>query len=333
MFGILVPLTGTAADEDTVPYVLETARMLDARVHLVRVLGNSDSGHPTDPVDWHVRRLEAELALTHVATRLREGGLMVEEVLLEGNPVEHLITYAQRSDAQLTVLVGGPRRGSPGAPGDELLFRSYVTTLLLPPGTGPTQARGTRSAAASDAAGPPGGDAGQAASSEPQPVRYRRILAALDGSRRAECVFSWVRQLAKRHEADVILAHVVVEPELPRLTPASEEDLALSRRLVQRNREEAGAYLSGARSRLGIPAETRLLQARQAAAALHDLVAREGVDLVIMCAHGYGGESRWPFGSVATSFIDHGSTPLLLVQDMPAKTVHPTNAAAETRTV
>ena len=82
-------------------------------------------------------------------------------------------------------------------------------------------------------------------------------------------------------------------------------------------RSEAAVYLEGAVARLGIDAEVRLLQERRASPALHDLVEREGVDLVVFNAHGYGGESRWPFGAVATSFIDYGTTPLLLVQDMP----------------
>jgi nucleotide-binding universal stress UspA family protein len=46
-------------------------------------------------------------------------------------------------------------------------------------------------------------------------------------------------------------------------------------------------------------------------------VEEENMDVVVLSAHGYGGESRWPFGDVATNFIDYGRTPLLLVQDMP----------------
>ena len=124
----------------------------------------------------------------------------------------------------------------------------------------------------------------------------------------------------------LVLAHVVVEPELPRLTPPSEEDTELARRLVERNREEAAAYLEGARARL---AETRMLQGRKASTVLLDMVEAEDMDLVVLSAHGYGGESPWPFGDVATSFIERGRTPLLLVQDMLKGQFDPAGVTSE----
>ncbi len=395
MLEILLPLTGTASDKASLPHALALAHALHARVHLVRVLENRRaSDRPIDPIDWHVKKLEAEGVLAAAADRLRASGVEVEEALLEGDPTEHLVNYARRSPVDLLVLVSGVERGSAGVSGGELLFRSYVTSLVVRPGpahvaeatpaagesgeaaggtaetldlaaaanyhalraalapvtAAPAAIAPWQAAPAAVAAGG-GGGGGTAetlgggavavaappvtyAAGEPPleasptsqptpsaedsgtPLRYRRIVAALDGSKRAECVLSWVRELALANDASVTLAHVVVEPQLPRLTPASEEDSELARRLVERNREEAGAYLEDARARLGIDARIDLLQGRRVTVALHELVDRESADLVVLSAHGYGGESPWPFGDVATSFIDHGTTPLLLVQDM-----------------
>ncbi|NLG08210.1 MAG: universal stress protein [Deinococcales bacterium] len=443
MFEILFPLTGSFTDASALPHALEMARVTGARVHLVRVLeSRRASDRPIDPVDWHIKKLEAEGALAEAAARFAEAGVPVEEVLLEGNPTEHLLHYAHRTGAELIVLAGGTGRGTIGALGGELLWRSYLTTLLvrpvplepvadepetraastratfergrgldtrpvdqgafsastlsaalsrvtvsrwLPgrgggraaaalvpagapaPGTEATLAPGAEATPAGAAAGAPGdahagapagapplgsaaptsvvgapwprptpGDAPRAAADVPgagdapeeppaeaaraprarQGVRYARIVTALDGSMRAECVLPWVRRLAQQHDAEVILAHVVVEPELPRLTPPSEEDVALARRLMERNRVAAAAYLDDARKRLGIEASTRLVEGAKVSVALHDLVDREAVDLMVLSAHGHGGEPRWPFGDVATSFIGYGRTPLLLVQDM-----------------
>lgn len=390
---LLFPLTGTYADESALPHAIEMARLTRAKAHLVRVLDTAGEGfRPVDPVDWHVRKLEAENQLAQVAQRFHGAGVEVDEVLLEGQVVEHLINYAKRCGADLIVLAGGSGRGAIGALGGEVLWRSYLSTLLVRPqprdadeeddslGNGATpqlpyergEAPVAGSAGATTDAGSDrraldaalsrvtvnswnsgevtatgsgqGGEQGLARAPRPsttsgepgaadplevgndvagddgerrERVRYRRILAALDGSKRAECVLSWVRRLAEQHEAHVILAHVVTEPELPRLTPASDEDLELVRRLVERNREEASEYLGDARRRLGVEADTRLLEGRKVPPALHDLVEQEAVDLVVLSAHGYGGESRWPFGDVATNFIGYGRTPLLLVQDMP----------------
>lgn len=294
MFQILFPLVGSPVDDGATTHARNLAKLLSAKVHLVRVLeSRRSSDRPTDPVDWTLKRSEAEAALARAAARLGDAGVETAQTLLEGDPTEHLLNYARQNHADLILLVSGPRRGALGMSGGELLWRSYHTTLVL----------------RSDEHG-----------NVLAPERYRRVLVALDGSMRAECVLPWTQMLAEqggKHEVEVVLAHVVTEPELPRLTPATDEDRELAERLMERNREEASAYLEGVRSRLGVPAETRLLQGRKVSSALHDLVDAGGMDLVVLSAHGYGGESRWPFGDVATSFIDYGSTPLLLVQDMP----------------
>jgi nucleotide-binding universal stress UspA family protein len=62
--------------------------------------------------------------------------------------------------------------------------------------------------------------------------------------------------------------------------------------------------------------ETLLLVSDDVTLTLHELVEQENVDLVVLSAHGYSAATRWPYGTVATSFISHGTTPLLIVQDL-----------------
>ncbi len=306
MLEILFPLAGTKADDVATDHALRVARLLDAKVHLVRVLESRRSDdRPTDPVDWQIKKGEAENLLSRVAEQLTRAGVESEQVLLEGDPTEHLVNYAKQQSADLVLLTGGPRHGALGVSGGELLWRSSLTTLLVRP---------------------------QQEQDETPQTTYSRVLVALDGSKRAECVLPWVQMLCAANEGQgvqIVLAHVVVEPELPRLTPPSEEDRELARRLVERNREEAAAYLEGARARLGLQAETRLLQGRKASTVLQDMVEAEEMDLVVLSAHGYGGESRWPFGDVATSFIERGRKPLLLVQDMPKGRAAPAGVTTE----
>lgn len=47
---------------------------------------------------------------------------------------------------------------------------------------------------------------------------------------------------------------------------------------------------------------------------------------VLLCAHGGSLQMRWPYGSVTTSFIEYGSTPLLIVQDLPSNDIRRTRA-------
>jgi len=36
-----------------------------------------------------------------------------------------------------------------------------------------------------------------------------------------------------------------------------------------------------------------------------------------MSAHGYSGSAQRPYGSLALNFIAYGTTPLIIIQDMP----------------
>jgi nucleotide-binding universal stress UspA family protein len=77
---------------------------------------------------------------------------------------------------------------------------------------------------------------------------------------------------------------------------------------------------------LSYPFEPRLLVRDNVSLALHNLVDEAGVDLVLLSAHGYSGARRWPYGSITTSFIEYGSTPLLIVQDLEPEEVELTEA-------
>ena len=61
--------------------------------------------------------------------------------------------------------------------------------------------------------------------------------------------------LARSHEAQIVLAHVVRRPEMPRQTPPTDEDIELADRMVERNQAEAVQYLDQLRSHL--PGETQ----------------------------------------------------------------------------
>ena len=65
---------------------------------------------------------------------------------------------------------------------------------------------------------------------------------------------------------------------------------------------------------------------------LHELADQENADLVLICAHGYSGELRWPYGGLAAGFVAYGSSPLLLFQDAPAKEIAPTPAEVAAQT-
>jgi nucleotide-binding universal stress UspA family protein len=152
--------------------------------------------------------------------------------------------------------------------------------------------------------------------------QYTQMMVPLDGSLRAENVLPMVTLLARFHQSQIHIVHVVKTPEIVRQMPLAREDVELSDRIVARNREEAIRYLDQVRQHSPLDAievQTHLLTSDNAAAALHELAEKENIDMVALSAHGYSGNDQWPYGSMVNNFILYSKVPLLIVQDLPAK--------------
>jgi nucleotide-binding universal stress UspA family protein len=242
-----------------------------------------------------MRKSEAEAYLSGVAERLRDADLEIRTILAEGKAAERIIDYARDEDVDLIIIsshgTSGLSRWNISSVVQKVILQAYTPTMIV--------------------------RAYQRAEEDGEELAYERLLLPLDGSQRAECTLPWAQKLAAFHGCELLLTHVVNRPEVPRLAPLTEEEQDLVERLTELNREQGEAYLQDLRSRLGLKVETRLLVSDDPAMTLHQMVDAEDVDMVVMAAHGYSGETRWPYGSVALNFIAYGSRPLLIVQDVP----------------
>jgi len=294
---ILVPLDGSPLCECVLSHVVTLAQILGARVTLLQVLEPVHTADPTpsvDPLAWHMRKAEAGAHLGEVVARLQEADLKVEKALLEGQAAERIAQFAKDQSADLIVLSshgeGGLNRWNISSAVQRTILEASISVMIV--------------------------RAYQPVTSDLTGLRYERLLVPLDGSQRAECTLPLATTLARIHESQLLLAHVVARPEVPRRAPPTQEDIELANQLTERNRLEATRYLQQLQSRLSLDIQTRLLVSDNAAAALHELVVQENVDLVVLSAHGYSGGAKWPYGSMAVSFIAYGTTPLLIVQDL-----------------
>lgn len=311
---ILVPLDGSSLAECVVPHVVAFASAFKSSVTLVQVLDQDAlaCGVPfIDPVNWQMARAESESYLEEVSERLHARGVEAECVVLEGSAADSVIEYAGHEDVDLIVLSSHGRSGLSGwnvssvvqkillrAFRSVLVVRAYQPTEPCLPGT--------------------------------ERHHYRRVLVPLDGSQRAECALPIAVSLVAAHDTQLVLGHVVRWPEMPRRTCASEGDIELANRLVERNRSEVTRYLDELQAKLPVDAESVVLVGRDVALALHELVDGQGTDLVILSAHGYSGTSRWPYGSVATSLVSYGNTPILMIQDIHPGNMQPSQAELAT---
>jgi nucleotide-binding universal stress UspA family protein len=300
---IAVALDGSSIAECVLPFVVAIARATDARVTLLQVLevGSSMSSgrQHIDAVEWEMARAESHAYLTSVAARLRSEGLNPEVELFQGRAAEQITLFAKRQAVDLIVLAthgdGGIDELSLGSTVQKVIAGAPTSMLIVP--------------------------AEQRPAGAPLTVHLRRMLLPLDCSRRAECILPAATELARRHDAELILAHVVPEPEMPRRMGPSQEDLELAQRLVDRNRRAAQRYLRDLQSRLARVSdrvEVRLCVAPRPAQRLHDLARREGIDLVILSAHGSTGDAHQRYGALAAEFLQVGYGPVIILQDLGA---------------
>jgi nucleotide-binding universal stress UspA family protein len=129
---------------------------------------------------------------------------------------------------------------------------------------------------------------------------------------------------------------VIRKPEMIQRLPLSEDEAALVEQVSERNRQVGEHYLKQLQTQVamhGVELETHLLIHDNVMTALHDLVAEENADLVLLVAHGHSGEDRWPYGAIATSFIAYGSTPTIILQDLPKDQIRETEAELAAREI
>jgi nucleotide-binding universal stress UspA family protein len=302
---ILVPLDGSLLAECALSHAVAIARAFDAKVVLLRVL-DKDKNHANgkaqlfDLVNWQINKTGAKLYLEKTSARLQEAGLQIEAAVLEGLVAESITEFAQNKGMKLIILSSHGRSGLSqwgiSSVTQKIIFSAPTSVLII--------------------------RAHQPASSEIIEGQYKRIMVPLDGSRRAENVLPMVTHLARFHKSWIHVVHVVKTPEMARQMPLAREDVELSERIVSRNREEAIRYLDQMRLHSpleGIDVQTHLLTSDNAAAALHELAEKEGIDMVALSAHGYSGYNQWPYGGMVNNFVMYSKVPLLIVQDLPAK--------------
>lgn len=314
---ILVPLDGSALAERVLPHVLSIALGTDPQITLLHVLEfthtNMDNP-PVDPLEWHLKKQEAEKYLEKIASQLRGKGLRVKHVITEGSPAEHVIDFANSNEVDLIALSSHGRGGLSGwnlsSVVQKIILRSFKSILLI--------------------------RAYMNAGEDLVEVHYKRLFVGLDFSSRAEYILPMAISLAQFHHAELVLGTVIHKAEMLHRFPLSSEEEDLITRISEHNYRAVSHYFDQLQSRLslqGIELQTRLAVSDNVMADLHDMVEQENADLVMLVAHGHSGGGRWPYGSIATSFITYGTAPLMIMQDLSTEEVKRTQAEIAAREI
>ncbi|MCX6049385.1 MAG: universal stress protein [Chloroflexi bacterium] len=310
---VLVPLDGSPLATCVIPHLVAITRATDAQITLLRVteMSNDQSGR-INPVEWHLSKVEAQTYLDEIAERLGQfTDQKPDTQVLQGPAAERIIEYAQKHSYDLIVLSTHGQSGLNGwnvsSVAMKVINRAGLSILLVPAYRPDMGLEGNWGA-----------------------VHYEHILAPLDGSQRAECVLPIAASLTQQYQAELLLAHVVVRPEMIQRMPLTSEDTTLADQVVERNQIQATKYFEQLQNRLSPAPRTRIIVSDHLTSELHKLLEQEEIDLVLVSAHGNSGQNQWPYGSVVTSFITHSAVPLLILQDLPLYEIQPTEAERAT---
>jgi nucleotide-binding universal stress UspA family protein len=305
---ILLPLDRSALAECVVPHAVAIARAFSSQVALLHVLETfreARGRRAMDPLHWEIRKAEARAYLQGLERRLQAEGVPSEAHILEGSAAQQVIGFSDATAAQLIILSSHGQSGLSdwGVSGvvRKITLRAQTSVMIV--------------------------RAAKIAEPNPAGLRYRRILVPMDGTQRAESILPAAAALAGAHSAQIVLAHIVRKPDVPRRTLPSREDAGLADRLAEHNQADAVQYLDQLRSRLAGSVEARVLVSDHPAAALQELVEKESADLVLLSAHGGSSRGRRLDGDMVSHLMAYGTTPLVILQELDAPASAPLPAS------
>jgi nucleotide-binding universal stress UspA family protein len=281
-----------------------------------------------DPLRWQLHKAEADAYMQGIANRVRENlgeksamgedekKSRVDYSVREGKAAENIVDFAHTENIDLLVICthgsSGLSRWNISSVTQKVINLIYLPVLIVRAFNQPTTGESI--------------------------IRYRRILLPIDSSRRAECSLSAGIELARGEmssgrtpktagdKSTLFLAAVIRPPELPIPEPFPVEISQLLTQLLRLSHQAVDRYLFEMKERLPVDCDTCVVESASVPSAIQELAEQKDIDMVILCAHGYSGQVTWPYGTVTRNYIEHGTKPVLVIQDVPRSQVRPTTA-------
>ncbi len=136
---ILLPLDGSSLAEEALPHAVAQAENFQAELILLKVLEPLAKYHNISlEADGRVEKATRELAreyLERVATDVRDRGVSVRVITIEGNPHEGIVSCAEAEQVDLIVIStrghSGLSRWLMGSVADRVVRGASVPVLLV----------------------------------------------------------------------------------------------------------------------------------------------------------------------------------------------------------
>ncbi len=277
---VLVPLDGSELAERAIPYAKAIAKSEGSEVILFTVSTNSERLDRPMKVylDVNTKELESQKIKASAA-------------IAYGNVAEEVIKFAEKHKTDLIIIsthgYSGIKRWMLGSVAEKILYGTCTPVLLI-----------------------------KSRAHKTSEVKFKKVLAALDGSAFAETSIPYARELTKGTGGEVILLRIGEPPTLPAdrspaIKPSWEEYRDM---LMAEIKQQALEYLEKVKANFKtVPVRVQVVMG-QAADSILQVAQKEKVDLIAMTTHGRTGVSRWVYGSVATRIVGESLQPILLIR-------------------
>lgn len=276
---VLVPLDGSVAAEFAIRFAVDLASKHNAELILLylntlSIAASSESGE--DQQD------DMQSYLERLRKDIRELGVRVKTHIIDSrDPGKALIDYSDEELVSVVVMSTQGRQSMLrwlfGSRVEESLNQMMVPVMLVRP-------------------------------------MYDQIVVPLDGSRWSESAIARATELARVHDAEVVLLHVY---QARGGDYTDQWILAGHQQIADQPFDQIRDQLVSLRNRLrqeGLKAREVLIRGGNPAQVICDYVANEeDICMIVMSTHGRTGLSKWLVGSVAQSVIKQTRVPVTLV--------------------
>lgn len=288
MLNVLVPLDGSELAERAISHALPIVESFVAKVTLLRVITPAEfrSQETFDRVDWRLHKHQAFTYLRNVAQTFEAATVPFELRVEEGRPADIILETARELGTQLLVMSTHGRGGAVDYPRGGVASKTlsgFGGSVLLV-GSGVMKKAATK-------------------------VHYRRLLVPVDGSHRSECAMRVAMMLAKSLDAELIIACIAEQPELPHIVRDDRKAASLQRDLADLTRAAAERRLHEIEAQIpeDIALRTAVLLARRPADELSAAARRFDADLLIASENLFNGSlgslDRQMAGTQVPTFI------------------------------
>ena len=287
----LVCVDETEACKGAIPHAIAIASSFGGEVILVKVLETRENGsRPLDPVDWEIRKKTARTDLENLVKKYSTPGCAIKIETLEGNLIDQLCARApQKPQNIIAVSRNDSTEGLRSPHNMRHLVDLVIGSVLLIPSN----------------------------FDESNPQRYKRIFVPLDGSPLAESAIPKAVAIAKAHDAEVVICHIMPDPGITVIGPSDKTAAALHKQIWQLNSRTGKDYLERIGSRIKdskVPVTTVFVDSGDVRRSLLETARKHSADLIVIASHGQSAQSDVPSGHVASFVLDHSTIPVLMVR-------------------